>query len=104
MTKKVLLLCIFFSSIFFQTHTFAQDKVLSQKESLIKISNIYRDNIPESYQYITLNFKNIQKDSELEDALQILVYTGIIKNIEANIGSKKPMNAYAFYRLAEKII
>jgi hypothetical protein len=32
-----------------------------------------------------------------------LVYTGIIKNASAQIYEDKPMNAYVFYKIAEKI-
>jgi len=76
---------------------------LTREQSFIQLADIFKDNIPDSYHYIQLNFKGISEGSELESALKILVYTDIIQNATTHIYQGKPMNAYVFYRIAEKI-
>ena len=112
--KNITLGCIIFSLLFIWNTsaeinsntipvTISIQNELTREESFIRLAQIYKNNIPDSYKYIQLNFKDISTDSELESALQVLVYTGIIKNASAQIYEDKPMNAYVFYKIAEKI-
>ena len=59
--------------------------------------------IPESYKYIQLNIRWVDKDSELYSSLQKLVYLDVIKNKNIYLNKNKNINKYAFYKLAEKI-
>ena len=112
--KKITLSCVIFSLLFTWNVsaeisnstipvTISVQNELTREESFIRLAQIYKNNIPDSYQYIELNFKDIPTGSELESALQILVYTGIIQNASAQIHGYKSMNAYVFYKIAEKI-
>ena len=111
--KIILSICISCGVLFSYTYadkintqtptTLRVTQELSREDSFIQIANIYKNNIPDSYQYITLNFKNISSGSDLEAALKILVYTGVIQNARSDIHPSKPMNAYVFYKIAEKI-
>lgn len=51
----------------------------------IYFANQHKDSLPQTYQYIDLHHLNVQVDSELEDALQILVYLDLIKNSRVDI-------------------
>jgi len=66
-------------------------------------SDIIDDNILDSYKYIKLNFKWVEKESELYKSLQKLVYFNLINNSETYIKKDKIISWYVFYTLLEKI-
>lgn len=66
--------------------------------------NYYTEQIPESYKYININFKNIEKWSTLEESLQKLVYLDLIENTNRDLFKNRELNAWGFFRLSEKIL
>lgn len=80
--SKIILCCIIFSGVI---STQAADIQASRGDAFIYFANQHKSSIPESYQYIDLNFLDISADSALEDALQILVYLDLIKNSHISI-------------------
>ena len=64
---------------------------------------LFDEYVPESYKYINLNFKWIEKDNEVYQSLQKLVYYNLINNSETKIISTKTITWYEFYKIAEKI-
>lgn len=64
----------------------------------------YYTSVPESYKYITVNYKDVVKWSELETSLQKLMYLDLIKNPKILIHKEKELNSWSFYRLAEKVL
>ena len=67
-------------------------------------ASYYKWEIPESYKYIKLNYKDIKKWGTLEDSLKVLTYLNLIKNPSANLNKDSELNAWSFYRLSEKIL
>ena len=59
--------------------------------------------IPESYQYISLNFKWVEKDTELYRSLQKLVYLDRLENKNTFINPNRKLSQYAFFKLSEKV-
>ena len=66
--------------------------------------NYYTWQIPESYKYININLKNIDKWSKLEESLQKLIYLDLIENSKRDLFENEELNAWAFFRLSEKIL
>ena len=59
------------------------------------------ENIPESYQYINLNFRNVKKDTPLYTALQKGVYMGFFKNLPIDLKTKEFATEEQFARAIE---
>lgn len=59
------------------------------------------ENIPESYQYIALNFRNVQKDTLLYKALQKWVYMGFFKNLPIDLKATELATPEQFTRAVE---
>ena len=86
----------------------SETKVITKDETEITrrdffrfIALNYKNDIPKTYQYINLNFKDIGNDPALKEALQILVYSDIIENKEIKLYPKRPLNAYTFYNFLD---
>lgn len=78
-----------------------------EKINIWKIFNFFAskfEEIPESYKYITVNYKDVEKWSELEWSIQKLLYLDLIKNPKILLNKESELNAWSFYRLAEKIL
>lgn len=80
------------SLISFWASTYASST--TRADAFIYFANQYKNTVPVSYQYINLDYKNIPVDSELEDALQILVYLDLIKN--------RSIDIWAYNNISEK--
>ncbi len=65
--------------------------------------DLLSEQIPESYKYINLKYTWLDKDSDIYNSLQMLVYYDLLNNINTKISPSKDLSAYAFYRIAEKI-
>lgn len=76
---------------------------LSRWEIFNIFANYYEWKIPNSYKYIKVNFKDVLKWSILEASLQKLIYLNLIENPSREILKDEKLNAWWFYRLAEKI-
>lgn len=59
------------------------------------------ENIPESYQYISLNFRNVEKGTPLYSALQKGVYMGFFKNLPINLKTSELATPEQFSRAVE---
>ncbi|PID87530.1 hypothetical protein CSB07_01000 [Candidatus Gracilibacteria bacterium] len=79
-----------------------EDKEINRGQTLTFYGDYFKK-VPESYKYISLNFKGVNKDTKLYLALQKLVYLNLIENKKLNIYGNKKLNALAFYKLGEKI-
>jgi hypothetical protein len=66
------------------------------------LSENFKNDIPKTYQYINLKFKDVDKDPELKQYLQILIYLDIVDNNNINIFPSKPLNAFTFYNFIDK--
>lgn len=62
------------------------------------------DEVPSSYKYIQLNFKNIETWSKIEDSLKKLVYLDRITNSNIDLQLRKEINAVEFYTMAKNIL
>jgi hypothetical protein len=71
-----ILLVVFLSALSSQ----AQAQMATRGQALIYFAQLHVETLPDSYQYIRLNHLNIPADSQLEDALQVLVYLGLMPN------------------------
>jgi hypothetical protein len=86
----------------------SETKVITKDETEITrrdffsfIAQNYKNDIPATYQYINLNFKDIGNDLVLKEALQILVYSDVIENKDIKLFPKRPLNAYTFYNFID---
>lgn len=59
------------------------------------------ENIPESYQYINLNFRNVEKNTPLYRALQKGVYMGFFKNLPIDLKAAELATPDQFIRAVE---
>lgn len=59
------------------------------------------ENIPESYQYIALNFRNVEKNTPLYRALQKGVYMGFFKNLPISLKMSELATPEQFSRAVE---
>lgn len=64
----------------------------------------YEWQIPSSYKYINVLFKDVKKWSIVESSLQKLIYLNLIENPKRNLGENSKISAWGFYRLSEKIL
>lgn len=80
-----------------------QEKEVDREIIFDFFASYYKDQIPDTYKYIELNFKDIKKEDNIYSSLQILVYLDLIKNTTSNVFPQKEMSAYNFYMLSEKI-
>jgi len=60
------------------------------------------ENIPNSYKYIKLDYKDIKSTNKNYDLIQKLVYLDIIPNNNFNLLLDNNINSYVFYDLVEK--
>ncbi len=74
---------------------------ITRKDFFVFLANYFNKDIPKSYKYINLSFKDITNDSELKDALQVLVYVDVIKNKDIKIYWDRTIGAYLIYKFIE---
>lgn len=68
------------------------------------LADYYKGQVPESYKYIKVNFKDVVKWSILEESLKRLIYLNLIENPSRILEKDKELNAWWFFRLSEKIL
>ncbi len=79
-----------------------QNKEIVIKDFFNYFWGLLDNKIPKSYKYIQLNIKWVNKNSNLYNSLQKLVYLNLINNKSTYLNQNKKVNAYIFYRFAEK--
>ena len=109
-----LILIFSFNTSFAQNYSTITDKITKNDEiKNINLENVFeffadffRETTPESYKYIKLNFSWVEKWSELEKNLQILVYNNKLPNSFANFSNltKERIKAKNFLELSKKIL
>lgn len=102
---KKFLSCIALFVFFFSTshvEIFAASGDITREDAFIFFAAQKKD-IPESFEYIRLKFLDIRKNSQVEDALQKLVYSNAIKNTSRKVYPKETLSQYEFYALAKSI-
>lgn len=95
---------------------------LTEEESIVEETNINNNspkitrsytfiflselvwNVPNSYKYIDLKYKDIKEDSALWQALQKLVYLDKIKNTESLVRKNQIIDKYEFYLLSNLVL
>lgn len=100
--KKLLVSAVISLSLFSITN--AETSSITRKEAFIFFAVQHIREVPESFQYIDLKYTDVEKDSKLEDALQILVYLNLINNTETALSPNKKISLYTFEKLSEKIL
>lgn len=78
--------------------------IITRADSFNFFSEHYLNDLPKSYKYINLNFKDVKQWTEIYESLQKLVYIDVIWNKSVYIHSKKSISSYNFYFLSEKIL
>lgn len=79
------------------------EKTLSRAEVFNKLASYFEKDVPDSYKYIHLNFKDVQKNTELYESLQKLVYLDLIINADVRIYKSAELTEYNFYKIAEHV-
>lgn len=82
--------------------TSIQDQI-TRADIFNRFTQSFKNEIPESYQYIQLLFEDVKKWTEVYSSLQQLVYLNLIKNTASKIHPEKTMDVYTFLKIAEKI-
>ncbi len=104
-----IIFCFNFSSSYAAEELWNKITIINFNEEKLNIWSIFNyfasnfEWIPESYKYITVNYKDVVKWSDLEASLQKLMYLDLIKNPKIQLHKEKELNAWNYYRLAEKI-
>lgn len=78
-------------------------KLLTIEDTINYFWNFYWKIIPESYKYINVNIRWVNKDSEFYKNLQKLIYSNVIKNKNVLLKKDKNLSSLSFYKIAEKI-
>ena len=102
--KTQLLLSVFLLFSVFQTAWADNETKLNVYQSFIFFWNQFKDEVPDSYQYISLDYKWVVKWGRLEDALQILIYKDLIKNAPVSINPESIMTVSWFNKLSTQIL
>ena len=82
---------------------YASDAPIDREDAFIYLASLYKSEVPESYQYIDLLYKDVQESSILGDALQILVYLDKISNSRSLVYPSKSIDTFSLDKLAEKV-
>lgn len=93
----------FFLWLLLSPTTQAQWDELTRKDAFIFFAALQKE-VPASFQYISLGYKDVAANSELEDALQKLVYLDLVKNTSEYIRSQKTLSLKEFQALSEAIL
>ena len=117
MKKFLQFLYLFLLIIFsFNANVFASEIITNtQKVTIdVKSNDLIREDIfnylwdffwgdiPKTYKYINLNFKDIEEETYLYESLQKLVYLDIIENKSIFIKKNKNLSLYSFLKIIEK--
>lgn len=82
----------------------ANSGAISRSEAFIFLADAVSTQVPESYQFISLSYPWIPKNSKLEDALQKLVYLNLIKNKNISLQSDKKISIYDFEKILQLVV
>ncbi len=99
--KNVLIVALMYSLLL--TWTPANANEMTRWDAFIFFASQYRDEVPESFQFIDLNYKDIDEDSAIWDALQILVYLDKIKNSYAPVYPDRVIDSKSLELLSAKL-
>lgn len=86
-----------------------ETKIVSIEESITRQEafeylGVLIDEIPNSYKYIHLNYKNIEPSSKIEDALKKIVYLDRLPNSNIDLKLEEKITALEFYSFAIKFL
>lgn len=90
--------------VFWNQITVVNTSQITTSQAFSFFADTYKNNIPETYKYISLDFSDLQSNQDFYEDLQILVYVDKIKNTNQKISPNKELNKYVFYKLAENIL
>lgn len=82
--------------------TLKNEAEITRKDFFRFLSDNFKDDLPKTYKYIALHFKDVGSDEKLKESLQILIYLDIIENKEIKLFPKRPLNAFTFYNFIDK--
>ena len=80
------------------------DTIVTKEDIFHFLANFYDWQIPESYKYIRVGFKDVSRWSELESSLQKLIYLNLIENPKRILNKDEELAAWWFFRLCEKVL
>lgn len=83
--------------------TFASEEV-TRKEVFQYFSENFSDDIPQTYLYIDVKYRGLERYPQLKKALQVLIYTDKIKNRNTRFYPEARLSQYDFLILSEKIL
>lgn len=92
-------LCSF--SVFSSPSFASQD--ISREQAFLFLGN-YLPEVPESFQYISLKYSGIAKDSAIEDTLQKMVYLDLLPNRAGSLKLENTLSQYEFKLLSSGIL
>lgn len=78
------------------------DTKLNRAQAFDYIVEYLLPEIPKSYKYINLDYKDLKKTDKNYSNIQKLVYEDVIPNTKGNIFLYSKINAFVFYRIVEK--
>lgn len=79
------------------------NEIIDREDAFIFFANEVKSDIPKSYRYIDLEYTGIIPGSDLEDALQALVYVDAINNTALEINGSQNISLEMFEALTKKI-
>lgn len=102
--KKFFVLWIVFLCSFsvFSSPSFASQDI-SREQAFLFLGN-YLPEVPESFQYISLKYSGIAKDSAIEDTLQKMVYLDLLPNRAGSLKLENTLSQYEFKLLSSGIL
>ncbi len=78
------------------------NSTISLEDMINFFGDSYTDVIPETYKYIEVKIKWVEKWSETYENLQKLIYVDVLDNLDTYLRKNSKPSAYSFYKFAEK--
>lgn len=100
---KNILKYVLLSSLLFSVNHLSAADLIDREDAFIFFANEVKSQIPKTYQYIDLQYKDVKTGTDLEDALQALVYVDAINNSPINISWEENISIAMFEALSKKI-
>ncbi len=78
-----------------------EDTEITRKDFFLFLGDYFKADVPKTYKYINLEFRDIWNDIKLKESLQVLVYLDILENKDIKIFPTRSLNAYMFYTFVD---
>ena len=83
---------------------YAQNNFVTRNEVFQYFAEIYKEDIPQSYMYMNVKYRGLERYPQLYRALQVLIYKNLIKNTPTTFYPDRGITLNEFSILSERIL